>query len=111
MRPLAHQAKKRHDGAQTPHKAIVLLALFGGHFTFYLKMLENYLSRKYEYEADRFSVEVVGDREAMASSLVALSRENLSNLTPHPMYSAYHYTHPTPLERARAIEGRSSSCS
>lgn len=93
-------------GSPAPHKAVVLLSLFGGHFTFCLKMLENYLSRKYEYEADRFSVEVAGDREAMASSLVALSRENLSNLTPHPWYSAYHYTHPTPLERGRAIEGR-----
>jgi STE24 endopeptidase len=45
----------------------------------------------------------VGDREAMASSLVALSRENLSNLTPHPLFSFYHYTHPTTLERVTAI--------
>ncbi len=91
-------------GAPAPHKALVIFALFGAHVTFVLKILENYLSRKYEYEADLFSVEVVGDREAMASSLVALSRENLSNLTPHPLYSAYHYTHPTTLERVKAIQ-------
>src|SRR4030095_15687963 len=86
-------------GAPAPHKGLVLFSLFAGHFTFFVGALTNYLSRKYEYEADRFSVEVVGDKASMASSLEALSRENLSNLTPHPWYSFYHYTHPTTLER------------
>lgn len=95
-------------GAPAPHKALVIVSLFGGHFTFFLKALSNALSRRYEYASDRFSVEVVGDPEAMASSLVALSRENLSNLTPHPLYSFYHYTHPTPLERVTAIRATES---
>ncbi len=90
-------------GSPAPHKGLILFALFSGHFTFLLPILTNYLSRKYEYEADRFSVEVVGDAPSMASSLVALCRENLSNLTPHPWYSFYHYTHPTTVERVRAL--------
>jgi STE24 endopeptidase len=90
-------------GAPAPHKALVIVSLFGSHFTFFLKIATNALSRRYEYASDRFSVEVVGDREAMASSLVALSRENLSNLTPHPLFSFYHYTHPTTIERISAI--------
>jgi STE24 endopeptidase len=91
-------------GPPAPHKALVIAALFGPHFTFLFNAVTNALSRRYEYASDRFSVEVVGDKEAMASSLVALSRENLSNLTPHPLYSFYHYTHPTTLERVRAIQ-------
>lgn len=92
-------------GSPAPHKGLVLFSLFAGHITFFVGAFTNYLSRKYEYEADRFSVEVVGDPASMASSLEALSRENLSNLTPHPWYSFYHYTHPTTLERVRAIAG------
>lgn len=95
-------------GSPAPHKALVLAALFGGNFCFFLPALVNTLSRKYEYEADRFAVEVTGNPSSMASALVSLSRENLSNLTPHPLYSFYHYTHPTPLERIRAIEGLAS---
>jgi len=91
-------------GDPAPHKGLVLFSLFAGHFTFFAGAFTNHLSRKYEYEADRFSVDVVGDAPSMASSLAALSRENLSNLTPHPWYSFYHYTHPTTLERIRAIE-------
>lgn len=91
-------------GPSAPHKALILFSLFGRHFTFFLTPLFNYLSRKYEYEADRFSIDVVQDKESMASSLVKLSRENLSNLTPHPLYSFYHYSHPTTLERIQAME-------
>lgn len=90
-------------GSPAPHKALVLMALFLGVFTFWLPPLTNYLSRKYEYEADRFSLQAVGDREAMKSSLIKLSKENLSNLTPHPLYTFYHYTHPTTIDRIKAL--------
>jgi STE24 endopeptidase len=95
-------------GDPAPHKALVIFALFSGHFTFVLTAVTNALSRRYEYASDRFSVEVVKDPDAMISSLVALSRENLSNLTPHPWFSAYHYTHPTTLERVDAIQRQAS---
>lgn len=91
-------------GAPSPHKALILFALFAGYFTFWLTPLMNYLSRKHEYEADRFSVESTGDKENMASSLIKLSKDNLSNLTPHPAYSFYHYSHPTTVERVQAIK-------
>jgi STE24 endopeptidase len=39
----------------------------------------------------------------MEESLVKLTIKNLSNLTPHPWYSAYHYSHPTPAERISAL--------
>ena len=34
----------------------------------------------------------------------ALSKENLANLNPHPWYSFFHYTHPSPVERIQAID-------
>lgn len=90
-------------GSPAPHKALILFAICSGYFTFMLTPLMNYISRKNEYEADKFSVETTGDKESMTSSLIKLSKENLSNLTPHPWYSFYHYSHPTTLERVKAI--------
>lgn len=91
-------------GNPSPHKALILFALFSGTFTFWLTPLMNALSRKHEFEADKFSVETTGDKENMASSLMKLSSDNLSNLTPHPWYSFYHYSHPTTEERVAAIK-------
>ncbi len=91
-------------GAPAPHKALVLFSLFSGVFTFWLTPLFNGLSRKYEYEADRFSKEVLGDATPLATGLVKMCQENLSNLTPHPWYSFYHHSHPTTVERIAALK-------
>ncbi|HKY64606.1 MAG TPA: M48 family metallopeptidase [bacterium] len=81
----------------------VLFGLLSSVFAFPFNPIFQWISRRNEYEADRFSVEVNGDKAGMVSSLVKLSRDNLSNLTPHPWYSFYHYSHPTTSERAEAI--------
>jgi STE24 endopeptidase len=85
------------------HGALVLFSLVSGPLTFYLGPLMNRLSRKHEYEADRFSVQTLRDSKPMEEALVNLTVKNLANLTPHPWYSAYHYSHPTPAERIEAI--------
>jgi STE24 endopeptidase len=90
-------------GQAAPHKALVLFALFAGHFTFFLTPLSNYLSRKYEYEADRFSADVTQAPQDLMTGLVKMAKENLSNLNPHPLYSFYHYSHPTVSERIEAL--------
>lgn len=89
-----------------PNLAIgfVLFSLISGVFTFPAQPLLQWISRYHEYEADRFSIETVQDKKSMASSLLKLSKDNLSNLTPHPWYSFYHYSHPTTSERVQAIE-------
>ncbi len=86
-----------------PHVAIILFTMIAGAFTFPLTPIMNAWSRHNEFEADAFSVQTTGDAKAMTDSLLKLTKENLGNLTPHPWYSFYHYTHPTTLERARAI--------
>lgn len=61
------------------------------------------LSRRYEREADCFATELTGMPEALASSLVKMSRDNLSNLHPHPLYAAIYYSHPPMAERVREL--------
>jgi STE24 endopeptidase len=61
------------------------------------------VSRKHEYEADRFAAETTHQPKEMISALKKLARDNLSNLTPHPFYVFLNYSHPPMLERIRAI--------
>lgn len=89
--------------APSSHGALVLFTLVSGPFTFYLGPLMNRLSRKHEYEADRFAAVTLRDGKPMEEALINLTVKNLSNLTPHPWYSAYHYSHPTAVERIEAI--------
>jgi STE24 endopeptidase len=68
-----------------------------------LSILLNLFMRHNEYQADRFAVETSGLGEAFVAALKKLSRDNLSNLTPHPFYVFLNYSHPPVLERMRAI--------
>ncbi len=69
-----------------------------------LGLLLNIVSRSHEREADRFAVETTNDRNALVSALKKLSADNLSNLSPHPLYVALSYSHPPIQQRIRAIE-------
>jgi STE24 endopeptidase len=91
------------------HAALVLFSLLSGPFTFYLGPVMNLLSRKHEYEADRFAAATLQNGKPMEDALINLTVKNLSNLTPHSWYSAYHYSHPTPAERISAIRQSSIS--
>lgn len=61
-------------------------------------LLMNGLSRKFEYQADNFAKETYA-AEPMVTALKKLSKNSFSNLTPHPWYVTYHYSHPTLLQR------------
>ncbi len=82
------------------------LIFFGFLYTpisMFLSVIQNVISRKYEYEADRYSVTTYKNPEAMIEALKKLSVDNLSNLTPHKMKVFMEYSHPTVLERINAI--------
>ncbi len=64
----------------------------------------NILSRKHEYEADRYAALSTGKKEHLISGLKKLSVANLSNLTPHPAAVFFNYSHPPVLERIRALK-------
>ena len=65
-------------------------------------------SRKNEYEADRYAAETTGSHAPLANALKKLSKDNLSNLTPHPFYVFFNYSHPPMLERLKALESLST---
>ncbi|MDR0352469.1 MAG: M48 family metallopeptidase [Opitutaceae bacterium] len=91
--------------------AFLLFALLGGAVTFWLTPLGNLLSRKHEYEADAFAREVMGGPAPLVGALRKLARENLSNLTPHPWFSGFYYSHPTLVEREAALTGSQTTTS
>lgn len=90
--------------APSYHALLVILALASGPLTFVFTPLFSFWSRRHEYEADRFAAEAAGTPRHLAGALLRLGTENLSNLTPHPLYSFYHYSHPTLAERLSALE-------
>ena len=63
----------------------------------------NYMSRKFEYQADNFAKETF-EATPLITSLKKLSKNSLSNLTPHKAYIFMHYSHPTLLERIENLE-------
>ena len=60
-------------------------------------------SRKYEYEADEYAAKTISEPEEMVDVLKKLSKDNLSNLTPHPFYVFLNYSHPPVLKRIERI--------
>jgi STE24 endopeptidase len=83
--------------------ALAILSLAGGAFTFFLTPASSWISRRQEHAADDYSVRHARAPEALGAALVKLTGENLSNLHPHPWYSAWHHSHPTILERLERI--------
>ena len=66
-------------------------------------LLINYFSRKFEYEADDYAKNTYAALP-LVSSLKKLSKNSLSNLTPHPAYVFMHYSHPPLKERIRNLK-------
>ncbi|MGC8943771.1 MAG: M48 family metallopeptidase [Caldisericia bacterium] len=71
-------------------------------FSNIVELITNTISRKFESESDRYAVELT-NKEGMIESLKKLVKVNLSNLTPHPLYSKFKYTHPPPVERIEMV--------
>jgi len=67
-------------------------------------MLTSIFSRKNEYEADDYAKQNYSG-EHLSNALIKLSRNNLSNLRPHPAYEFFYYSHPTVLKRLNALKG------
>jgi len=82
------------------------LVLLGFLFSIVLAVfspLGNVLSRRQEHFADRYASDLSKTPDALASALVKMSRDNLSNLHPHPLYAAIYYSHPPVVERVRTL--------
>jgi STE24 endopeptidase len=82
---------------------LLLISLLAGLLTFWLSPLLHFWSRRHEYEADAYAAGLVKTFEPLIRALRKLTEKNLSNLTPHPAYSNFYYSHPTLLEREAAL--------
>jgi STE24 endopeptidase len=87
---------------QSFHIAIIVFGILYSPLSMILGLAMNVLSRKHEYEADKFAGENY-NAESLKSALKKLSVNNLSNLKPHPAYVFFHYSHPTLLQRLAAL--------
>jgi STE24 endopeptidase len=87
---------------------VVILSFMAGIVLFPFTALSNYISRRQEEEADRFATDLTSDPESLATSMIKLSRDNLSNLHPHPLYAKFYYSHPPVLERIQKIRSYKS---
>jgi len=84
--------------------AMLLGGLLAGTITFWISPIIHIWSRRFEYDADAFARAAAGEAQSLIEALRKLTEKNLSNLTPHPLYSSFYYSHPTLLERERALQ-------
>ncbi len=85
--------------------AFMLFGLLSGAVTFWFSPVAHWWSRKHEYEADAYAKQTMKEALSLIGALRKLNEKNLSNLNPHPLYSRFYYSHPTLVERERALAG------
>ena len=92
-------------GVTTPsfHAALVGFALLYSPISEITGLAMNYLSRKFEFQADDYAKNTFS-ATPLVTSLKKLSKNSLSNLTPHPAYVFVHYSHPPLVERIRNLK-------
>jgi len=88
------------------HAGLIFFGLLYAPVDMILSLILQIISRKNEFEADRYALDTYKNPNAMIESFKKLSVHNLSNLTPHPAYVFLHYSHPPVLERIRALKNR-----
>jgi len=85
------------------HLGLVAFGVLYSPISMLTGLLTNALSRHNEYQADNFAKDKY-EAGSLISSLKKLSKNNLSNLTPHPAYVFFHYSHPPLLQRIRSLK-------
>lgn len=83
--------------------ALLLFMLVSPAFTTFMTPISAYFQRKFEFEADDFAAEHA-QASKLISGLVKLYKENASTLTPDPLFSAFHYSHPPAAIRIAHLE-------
>ena len=90
---------------QSFHFGLIVFGFLFEPFSLFIGIFSNIFSRKNEYQADAYTKKFGLDK-ALVGGLKQLSRNSLSNLTPHPLYVFMHYSHPTVLQRMRALKSK-----
>ena len=88
-----------------PHYVgLFMVSVLWGPISAFLSPMGMAISRKFEKEADLYSFQRLKSAKPLAMALKKMARENLSNLTPHPLYVWFNYSHPPLLERVQFLE-------
>ncbi len=92
-------------GVATPsfHIGLVAFGILYSPISEITGLIMNYISRKFEYQADNYA-KTTYNADSLISSLKKLSKNTLSNLTPHKAYIFVHYSHPSLLQRYRNLK-------
>ncbi len=92
-------------GVSTPsfHIGLIAFGILYSPISAITGLFMNYMSRKFEYQADNYAKSTF-NKNALITSLKKLSKNSLSNLTPHKLYVFMHYSHPTLLQRIKNLE-------
>ena len=85
------------------HAGIVFFSMLYAPVSMFTSIVTTAISRKNEYEADKYSYDTTNNREALVSMLIGLSANNLSHLTPHPLKVFLSYSHPPVVDRIKAV--------
>jgi STE24 endopeptidase len=85
--------------------ALLLFLLVSSTFTFFMQPINAYFQRKFEFEADDFAAKNA-QASKMITGLVKLYEENANTLTPDPLYSSFHYSHPPAAIRIAHLESK-----
>jgi STE24 endopeptidase len=95
-------------GATGPVAAVglFLLGILLSPLSLLLAPVGNWFSRRNEYQADAYSLDLYEHPQALEQSLIRLSEKNLSNLFPHPLVVLYRYSHPPLIDRIAAIRAQ-----
>lgn len=89
------------------HLSVIAFGILFTPLSFLTSIFLNGYSRKNEFEADNFAA-VNHSSSHLSSALIKLSVNNLSNLTPHPWYVFFHYSHPPLLQRLNKLQAQKS---
>ncbi|MCL5246074.1 M48 family metallopeptidase [Cellulophaga sp. 20_2_10] len=85
------------------HAALIGFGILYSPISEITSLIMNYLSRKFEYQADDYAKKTYA-HTPLITSLKKLSKTSLSNLTPHPAYVFMNYSHPTLLDRINNLK-------
>ena len=85
------------------HLSLIAFGVLYSPVSLILGLLFNVFSRSNEYEADRYAA-VKYDGNQLIKALKTLTSKNLSNLTPHPLYVIFYYSHPPLISRIKALK-------
>lgn len=90
--------------AQESYIGLFFVAILWQKAGYFLRPLYMQLSRRFERQADSFAAQMLKNPQPLSTALKRMAADNLSNLTPHPLYVKFNYSHPPLVERVANLE-------